>query len=207
MTEQTLSGTEGPGGLELVYRFVRWLALSLAAAWLAPFALIAVFAAFGLFGLTASDVRMNVVALATLDPSAWSTAGTVWRGYAWVCAGAVLLWRGVTTRPVQRLFHAGAEQLDAAVGPARERFERLPPVGRFTLFLALAVALGAVVFLGGLGRPHTIDRQPTGALPPLVPETSAALTLPSGQIRTGQVTIEQRGADTFVVVFKPAAAH
>jgi hypothetical protein len=209
MTDQmTLPDGEQPRPWAPAYWVAQWLVISLAIAWLAPFVVLAgVIALASAFGLSSADTRESVVALATLDPGSWLSVGGAWQAYAWFCYCLVIGWRVLHATPVRRWL----DRLSARVAQAWERaFEPVTRrLNRFTRSLAVvvvALGVGFLVFvvIGGSARPQ-IAAQSIALPSKPIPVTSAALTLTSGEIRSGQATIEQREEGVFVVVFKSDA--
>lgn len=204
-TSCSSSATAGP--LQRAYALARWLAITVTFAWLAPFGCLAIGAAIGgLLGIGALDVRREVVGLATLDTGSWSSAGPLWAGYAWFCGLAVALYRTLTARPVQIQLGIWVALLEiavrAALHPITAWFDRHSRFGRALPLIGIIAVAASLALIEGSQRPSRPAGRVDTPAPRATTTTSAALSLPDSAIRSGTAAIEQRDANTYVVVFK-----
>ncbi len=188
---------------------LRWIAATLGMAWLAPFAVVAIVAALcSLFGVTTSGVRLNVVGLASLEAGEWASVGVSWNAFVWACGIAVVTWRVWNARPVRAKREALATRFadgfgavtDRVVEPLVTRFEGLPRSAQVGAVVAGMVAF--FLFLAAGLPSHQRSAVPVAPTKMPVPPSSAALLLPGGLVRSGDVSVQQQGRDTYVVVFK-----
>ena len=217
MTHAVFAARNETGRLERVWSFIYWWMKTLMIVWLAPYILLAFVAAVvAVLGFSATELRENIVASATLDESAWASLGTTWRWYAAPLGGVVLLWRVIHATPTEQLMDRVGARVTAWLGrvtrPVTSRLDtfngRLSPWQRAGMTIAMAIALVAVL-LGLLQmaprppRPTAADPSLTRPMQPPAHVSSAALTLVNGELRTGAADVLPQGKDVFVVTFKP----
>jgi hypothetical protein len=207
MTPTSCSSSANAGPLQRAYAFARWLAVTISFAWFAPYGFLAIGAAIGgLLGIGAVDVRREVVGLATLDTGSWSSAGPLWAGYAWFCGLATALYRTLTARPVQVQLGVWVALLEiaahAALRPITTWLDRRSRFGRAVPLIGLILVAASLALLNGSQRPTGPAGHLAKPTPLPIATTSAALSLPDKAIRSGTAAIEQRDANTYVVMFK-----